>query len=98
MLIDTFVNAVYLYDDKVVITFNYKDGSKTITFSELNAALAGQHPGSDMNCSGAPRQKDAASFRFRGFRKSRENCTYAASSFLFSTGPADAGLRCEPCL
>ena len=98
MLIDTFVNAVYLYDDKVVITFNYKDGSKTITFSELNAALAGQHPGSDMNCCGAPRQKDAASFRFRGFRKSRENCTYAASSFLFSTGPADAGLRCEPCL
>ena len=54
MLIDTFVNAVYLFDDKVVITFNYKDGSKTITFSELNAALSEQHPGSDMNCCGAP--------------------------------------------
>jgi len=24
-LIDTFVNAVYLYDDKIVLTFNYKD-------------------------------------------------------------------------
>ena len=54
MLIDTFVNAVYLFDDKVVITFNYKDGSKTITFSEMNAALSEQHPGSDMNCCGAP--------------------------------------------
>ena len=24
-LIDCFVNAVYLYDDKLVITFNYKE-------------------------------------------------------------------------
>lgn len=27
-LINTFVNAVYLYDEKVLITFNYKDGTK----------------------------------------------------------------------
>ena len=73
MLIDTFVNAVYLFDDKVVITFNYKDGSKTITFSELNAALSEQHPGSDMNCCGAPHQKNHLSLRSRGFRTSREN-------------------------
>ena len=30
-LIDSFVNAVYLYEDKIILTFNYKDGSKTIT-------------------------------------------------------------------
>jgi hypothetical protein len=24
MLIDTFINAVFLYDDKMVITFNYQ--------------------------------------------------------------------------
>ena len=30
-LIITFVNTIYLYDDKVVITFNYKEGSKTLT-------------------------------------------------------------------
>ena len=35
-LIDVFVNAVFLYDDKMVIGFNYKSGSKTITFAELN--------------------------------------------------------------
>lgn len=32
-LIDSFVNAIFLYDDKMIITFNYKDGTKTITFS-----------------------------------------------------------------
>ena len=25
-LVDTFINAIYLYDDKVLITFNYKEG------------------------------------------------------------------------
>ena len=54
MLIDTFVNAIYLYDDKMVITFNYKDGTSTITFDDLNAALAEQNAGSDLDCSGAP--------------------------------------------
>ena len=42
--------------------------------------------GSDMDCSGAPRQKNAASFRFRGLLKCRENCTSAASFFLSETG------------
>lgn len=36
-LINTFVNAVYLYDEKVLIAFNYKDGTKTITFDEIAA-------------------------------------------------------------
>ena len=38
-LIDTFVNAIYLYDDKVVITFNYKEGSKIVDFTDLNTAV-----------------------------------------------------------
>ncbi len=46
MLIDSFVNAIFLYDDKVVITFNYKDGTKTITLGDVK--------GSDLECSGAP--------------------------------------------
>ena len=48
-LIDCFVNAVYLYDDKLVITFNYKDASKTVTLKEVN--------GSIIECSGAPNKK-----------------------------------------
>ena len=35
-LVDTFINAIYLYDDKVLITFNYKEGTQTVTFGELS--------------------------------------------------------------
>lgn len=35
MLIDAFVNAIYLYDEKGVLTFNYKDGTRSITLDEV---------------------------------------------------------------
>ena len=54
MLIDTFINAIFLYDDKMVITFNYKEGTTTITFDDLKTALANQKTGSDLDCSTAP--------------------------------------------
>ena len=54
MLIDTFINAIFLYDDKMVITFNYKEGATTITFDDLKTALADQKTGSDLDCSTAP--------------------------------------------
>ena len=53
MLIDTFINAIFLYDDKLVLTFNYKEGTKTITFAELQDAINNKS-GSDWDCSGAP--------------------------------------------
>ncbi len=34
-LIDSFVNSIYVYDDKMIINFNYKEGSKTVTFAEI---------------------------------------------------------------
>ncbi len=34
-LIDSFVNSIYLYDDKMIINFNYKEGSKTVTFADI---------------------------------------------------------------
>lgn len=54
MLIDTFINAIYLYDDKMLITFNYKDGTKKITFSEIQEASKRDASGSDLDCSPAP--------------------------------------------
>ena len=54
MLIDTFVNAIFLYDDKLVITFNYREGSKTITLAELQQTLGKRENGSDMDSLGAP--------------------------------------------
>ena len=54
-LIDTFINAIYLYDDKVLITFNYKEGTETISFGEATEA-ATKEKSSDMDCLGAPRR------------------------------------------
>ena len=53
-LIDTFVNSVYLFDDKLTLHINYKDGTKTVTFDEMKAALDEQAAGSDLDCRGAP--------------------------------------------
>ncbi len=46
-LIDSFVNAVFIYDDKIVLTFNYKEANKTVTLSEVN--------GSIIECKGSPK-------------------------------------------
>lgn len=52
-LVDTFINSIYLYDDKVLITFNYKEGTQTITFEEA-AQAASKGNGSDLDCLAAP--------------------------------------------
>ena len=54
-LIDGFINAIYLYDDKITFTLNYKDGTKTVFLSELNSAPSG----SDLKCFTAPRHGDS---------------------------------------
>lgn len=56
MLIDAFVNAIYLYDDKLVLTFNYRDGTKTITLDDVKEA-AKANTGSDLDCLGAPARR-----------------------------------------
>ena len=48
-LVDTFINLIYLYDDKVLITFNYKEGTQTVTFEEA-AEVASKGNGSDLDC------------------------------------------------
>jgi len=59
-LINVFVNAIYLYDDKMVITFNYKDGTKTITLDDVKRAVRKDNTGSDLECHGAPTRKREA--------------------------------------
>ena len=53
-LVDTFINAIYLYDDKVLITFNYKEGTETVAFGEAVKA----EKSSDMSARGAPQQQN----------------------------------------
>ena len=62
-LINTFVNVVYLYDEKVLITFNYKDGTKTITFDEIAAKDAPEGNGSDLGCFAPPRTPVSNGYR-----------------------------------
>ena len=42
-IIDIFINAVFVYDDKVTITFNYSGDNRTITLAEVDAAAQGVH-------------------------------------------------------
>ena len=39
-IIDTFVNSVFVYDDKLVLTYNYKDESETLTLQEIESVLS----------------------------------------------------------
>ena len=48
-LIDTFVNSVYVFDDKLVLTYNYQHGTQTISLEEIESAL-----GSDLRCGSPP--------------------------------------------
>ena len=60
-LVDMFVNSVYVYDDHAVITFNYRDGTKTISLREIE----GSGLGSSLSCLGAPqRNKTIENTRF----------------------------------
>lgn len=38
-LIITFVNSVFVYDDKVVLTFRYSGNNRTMTLKEIDAGL-----------------------------------------------------------
>ena len=49
-LIDSFVNSVVVYDDYLLVTFNYKEGAEQITFDQIER--------SDLSSLGGPRRQD----------------------------------------
>ena len=55
-LIEIFVNAIFLYDDRMLITFNYKDGSQTIRFED--ALTTTETVGNSSDLSGSARYKE----------------------------------------
>ena len=63
---DTFINAIHLYDDKVLITFNYKEGTQTMTFGEATE-VASEGNGSDLDCFTAPKGALQCTFAMRFF-------------------------------
>ena len=53
-LVDTFVNSVWLYDDKLVLTYNYSGDDNKITLDMVNAGLSGKPNGCSDNACQAP--------------------------------------------
>ena len=90
MLIEVFLNAVYVFNDKIVISCNYKDGTKTVNFSEMESALTlrASASGSDLDCPGAPCQNKAA----RSCGGTNTATLIGDLVFPFQPRPADAGL------
>ena len=43
---DTFVNKIFLYDDKIVFAFNYKSDTKEVTLKETEVSdiFSGREP------------------------------------------------------
>ena len=54
-LIEIFVNAIFLYDDRILITFNYKDGTQTVRFEDTLTADGVEGKSSDLSGSAGPR-------------------------------------------
>lgn len=50
-IIDTFLNAIYLYDDKLVFTYNFKDGTETMSLDDAEAVFS-----SDLSNSAPPKK------------------------------------------
>ena len=48
------MNAVYVFDDKLVLTYNYQHGTQTISLDEIESAL-----GSDLRCGSPPKRNDS---------------------------------------
>ena len=60
MLIDGFINAIFLYDDRMLITFNHKEDTKTITFEDVKNEVSVNSTGSTLDCKSAPNTKREA--------------------------------------
>ena len=54
-LIEIFVNAIFLYDDRILITFNYKDGTQTVRFEDTLTADSAEEKSSDLSSLAGPR-------------------------------------------
>ena len=49
-MINTFVNAVFIYDDHITLTFNYSGDDRTISLAETDAATDGDKFICDVSC------------------------------------------------
>lgn len=54
-IVDTFINSIWLYDDKLVFTYNYSGEGNTVTLDMVDAALdSGENTCSTNSCQAPP--------------------------------------------
>ena len=49
-LVDTFVNAIFIFDDKITLTFNYTSSRNTVTLTETQEAVAETESDNEFGC------------------------------------------------
>ena len=93
-----FINAVFLYNDKMLITFNYKEGTKTITFDDVKKEAPDGASGSDLDCCGTPLRTDLwmsgsraerARLTSKGLSSFKTVTTSLGHGFVFLICPTD---------
>ena len=54
-MVDTFLNSIYAYDNKVLILLNYKDGEICVTFDDIKAVMdKKENSGNRSGCQSSP--------------------------------------------
>ena len=83
-LIDTFVNAIYLYDDRIVLTYNYKDGSHTVTLAQVEETFGSEaKSGSDLGADAPPKSANPNVERCSDFAYSAPPAQYDPNLILW---------------
>ena len=79
-IIDTFINAIYVYDDKLVFTYNFKDGTETVPLKAVEDAF-----GSDLTQVAPPNPRNpnfipiGIGFGFLFLRHKTHICPYGTA-------------------
>lgn len=87
-IIDIFLNSIYVFDDKLVFTYNYKNGSQTVSLADVFAAF-----GSDSRAGAAVKRNRN---RIKGFHPmpAATAALHLPFGFFFSIPqPSD---KCQP--
>ncbi len=65
-IIDTFINAIFLFDDKLLIIYNIQDGEQVCIIDETDEIDDALSPvdSSDLNCFGSPRKDQVGDLVF----------------------------------
>ncbi len=88
-MIDTFLNSVYVYDDKIVFTYNFRDHAETVTLDEIEYVFC-----SDVNDCPPPINPRAVTVLGFLLRKNPGDLSDSLGFFLvgFGCNPAPAVL------